>query len=90
MEVDDRTALSAFLVHREMQKIFFAGLGAGNKVSIPIQLGEAGRIKLSKTRIRGSQQPAIFQAGADVAAAPRTQAATVKTASDIDNAFSKF
>ena len=82
VEVHDCAALRTFLIHREMQEIFLAGFGAGNQISVPIQLGEIGRIELSKTGIRGSQQPAIFQAGADVAAAPGTQSTLVKTASD--------
>lgn|ERR1700722_9288285 len=55
VEMDDGAALMAFLVHREMEKIFFAGLGTGNKISVPIQLGETGRIELSKARVGGRQ-----------------------------------
>src|SRR5580704_13447532 len=54
MEMDDGATLRALLIHREVQKIFFARLGTGNQVSVPIQLRETGRIEFSETRIGGS------------------------------------
>jgi hypothetical protein len=85
----DSAALQSLLIHREVQEILFAGFVAGNKISVPIQLGESCWIQLPKTRIGGSQQPAILQASANVSAAPGTQSTPVKTASDFDDAFSK-
>ncbi len=69
--MNDCAALWPFLIHREMQEIFFARFGAGNRISIPIQFGKIGRVELAETGIRGSQQPTIFQAGTDISAAAR-------------------
>ena len=72
---DVRVGLRAFLVHRQMQKVFFRWFVAGDEVAIPVELRKSCRVERAERRAGRRQQPAVFELGTDIAGRAVGQAA---------------